>query len=82
MNRYGYAMVEGAGGAPSVFQAGLQNVFDVALPVANGLVPFATWFAVAARELASQDDLLRDVERPVHRSPQIPVAQKIIGQAG
>ena len=41
--RYGYAMVEGAGGAPSVFSAGLSNVFDVTLPVANDLQPFATW---------------------------------------
>lgn len=43
VSRYGYAMVEGAGGAPSVFQAKLNNVFDVSLPVANDLVPFATW---------------------------------------
>ena len=42
-SRYGYAMVEGAGGAPSVFSAGLKNVFDVTLPVANDLQPFATW---------------------------------------
>lgn len=32
-DRYGYAMVEGAGGAPSVFNRGLKNVFDVSLPV-------------------------------------------------
>ena len=43
VSRYGYAMVEGAGGAPSVFQAKLNNVFDVSLPVANDLVPFAKW---------------------------------------
>jgi branched-chain amino acid transport system substrate-binding protein len=41
--RYGYALVEGAGGAPSVFQAGLHNIFDVSLPVANDLVPFSKW---------------------------------------
>src|ERR1039457_7578411 len=45
VSRYGYAMVEGAGGAPSVFQAGLTNVFDVALPVADSLVPLATWIS-------------------------------------
>ena len=43
VSRYGYALVEGAGGAPSVFQAGLKNIFDVSLPVANDLVPFAKW---------------------------------------
>ncbi len=43
VSRYGYALVEGAGGAPSVFQAGLHNIFDVSLPVANDLMPFAKW---------------------------------------
>ncbi|MGC8498443.1 MAG: amino acid ABC transporter substrate-binding protein [Acidimicrobiales bacterium] len=43
VSRYGYALVEGAGGAPRVFRAGLHNVFDVSLPVADGLMPFATW---------------------------------------
>ena len=42
-SRFGYALVEGAGGAPSVFQAGLTNLFDVSLPVAADLKPFATW---------------------------------------
>src|ERR1051326_8745263 len=43
VNRYGYAMLEGAGGAPSVFQQGLNNVFDVSLPVANNLLSFADY---------------------------------------
>jgi len=42
-HRYGYAFVEGAGGAPIVFQPKLSNVFDVSLPVANELDPFTTW---------------------------------------
>lgn len=42
-NRYGYAMVEGAGGAPSVFNRGLKNVFDVALPVINDLDSFTQY---------------------------------------
>ncbi len=41
--RYGYALIEGAGGAPSVFQAGLNNLFDVSLPVSGDLLPFAKW---------------------------------------
>jgi branched-chain amino acid transport system substrate-binding protein len=41
--RYGYAFVEGAGGAPMVFAQKLDNVFDVSLPVANELDPFSTW---------------------------------------
>ncbi len=42
-NRYGYAMVEGAGGAPSVFDRGLTNIFDVALPVINNLDSFTDY---------------------------------------
>ncbi|MGO9501393.1 MAG: amino acid ABC transporter substrate-binding protein [Streptosporangiaceae bacterium] len=42
-HRYGYAFVEGAGGAPVVFAQKLSNVFDVSLPVANELDPFTAW---------------------------------------
>ena len=45
--RNGYAFIEGAGGAPSVFTAPpneqAHNVFDVSLPIADELVPFANW---------------------------------------
>jgi branched-chain amino acid transport system substrate-binding protein len=45
--RNGYAFVEGAGGAPSVFDTPADeddhNVFDVSLPVADELVPFVTY---------------------------------------
>jgi branched-chain amino acid transport system substrate-binding protein len=42
-NRYGYAMVEGSGGAPTVFNRGLHNIFDVSVPIANSLVSFAKY---------------------------------------
>lgn len=81
VRRYGYAMVEGAGGAPSVFNAHLPNVFDVALPVANSLVPFASWISAlpagqrptTAAYVTSNDPFTQ---------PQIPVAQKIMAKAG
>ena len=45
--RYGMAFVEGAGGAPSVFDTPSNqadhNTFDVSLPVADSLVPLYTW---------------------------------------
>jgi branched-chain amino acid transport system substrate-binding protein len=45
--RYGMAFVEGAGGAPAVFDTPSNqadhNVFDVSLPVADELVPFVEW---------------------------------------
>jgi len=42
-DRYGYAMVEGAGGAPSVFNRGLKSIFDVALPVEFNLDSFGQY---------------------------------------
>ncbi len=45
--RYDMALVEGAGGAPSVFDTPSNladhNVFDVSLPVADEMVPFVNW---------------------------------------
>ena len=45
--RYGYALVEGAGGAPSVFESPANvadhNVFDVSLPIKDEMVPFVDW---------------------------------------
>ena len=47
--RYGMAFVEGAGGAPAVFDTPSNqadhNVFDVSLPIADELVPFVKWIA-------------------------------------
>ncbi len=47
--RYGMAFVEGAGGAPSVFDTPSNqadhNVFDVSLPVADEMSPFVAWIA-------------------------------------
>ena len=42
-NSFGYAMIEGAGGGPSVFTQGLNNIFDVSAPVANLLVSFTQY---------------------------------------
>lgn len=42
-DRYGYAMVEGAGGAPSVFNRGLKNVFDVSSPILFNLDSFGQY---------------------------------------
>ncbi len=39
--RYGYAMVEGSGGAPSVFNRGIKGLYDVSAPIENLLVAFS-----------------------------------------
>jgi branched-chain amino acid transport system substrate-binding protein len=45
--RYGMAFVEGAGGAPSVFDTSSnqadRNTFDVSLPIADEMVPLVNW---------------------------------------
>lgn len=41
--RQGYALIEGAGGAPSIFAQHLPNVFDVSYPVATGFKPVVQW---------------------------------------
>jgi branched-chain amino acid transport system substrate-binding protein len=44
-NRYSKVMIEGIGGGPSVFAAGLQNVFDVSASAKFQLITFAKWLA-------------------------------------
>src|SRR5215469_7470198 len=46
-NRYGYVMLEGIGGGPSVFQQGLHNVFDVSASAKYQLITFAKWLAAS-----------------------------------
>jgi branched-chain amino acid transport system substrate-binding protein len=47
--RFGMALVEGAGGAPAVFDTPSNqadhNVFDVSLPIADEMLPFVNWIA-------------------------------------
>src|SRR5487761_311944 len=47
--RNGYAFIEGAGGAPTVFDSQSNradhNTFDVSLPVADSLMPFVNYVA-------------------------------------
>jgi branched-chain amino acid transport system substrate-binding protein len=42
-HRYGYALIEGAGGSPAVFATKLPNVFDVSLPVAESMLPLINY---------------------------------------
>jgi branched-chain amino acid transport system substrate-binding protein len=79
--RYGYAFVEGAGGGPAVFGAGLHNVFDVTTPVKNALVTFAQWVASLPASQRPKTAAYATVNDPFTQ-PQIPVAQKILQAAG
>lgn len=80
-HKNGYAMVEGAGGAPSVFQQDLTNVFDVSYPVATGLVPFAKWIAAMPATQRPKTAAYATVTT-IFTSAQFPPAQTILVKAG
>ena len=80
-SRYGYAFIEGAGGGPSVFGAGLKNVFDVSVPVKDNLVTFAQWVASLPASQRPKTAAYATVNDPFTQ-PQIPVAQSLLQAAG
>jgi branched-chain amino acid transport system substrate-binding protein len=80
-NRFGYALVEGAGGAPSVFANGLHNVFDVSLPVVDNLVGFAKYIASLPKSERPKTAAYPTSNDPF-TEPQIPPAMKILEKAG
>ncbi len=80
-SRYGYAFVEGAGGAPSVFGSGLKNVFDVSIPVKDNLVTFAQWIAAMPASKRPKTAAYATVNDPFTQ-PQITPAEQILQGAG
>jgi len=79
--RYGYAFVEGAGGAPAAFGNGLKNVFDVSVPVALNLTTFAKWVASLPASQRPKTAAYPTSNDPF-TEPQLPPAQKIMQAAG
>jgi branched-chain amino acid transport system substrate-binding protein len=80
-HRYGFAFVEGAGGAPLVFSEKLPNVFDVSLPVASELEPFTTWIKslpASQRPTTAAYPMANDP----FATPQVQLAQSILQPAG
>jgi branched-chain amino acid transport system substrate-binding protein len=80
-NRYGYALVEGAGGGPSVFTQGLNNVFDVSLPVANNLNSFANYIAAMPAATRPKSAAYATEDDPFTQ-PQVDSARAILEAAG
>jgi len=80
-HRYGYAFVEGAGGAPSVFATHLDDLFDVSLPVKDALVPMVRWVTSLP---ASQRPVTAafPTSTDPFTQPQIQVAQRLLSAAG
>ena len=81
VNRFGYAFVEGAGGAPAAFGNGLHNIFDVSLPVIDNLVPFAHWLATLPASERPKTAAVATSNDPFTQ-PQFPAAIKILQSAG
>jgi branched-chain amino acid transport system substrate-binding protein len=79
--RYGYAFVEGAGGAPSAFGNGLTNVFDVSVPVATNLDAFARWVSTLPKSQRPKTAAYPTSNDPFTQ-PQLPPAEKIMEAAG
>ncbi len=80
-NQYGYALIEGAGGGPSVFDRGLHNVFDVSLPVANNLVSFAQYILSLPLSWRPRTAAYATEDDPFTQ-PQIDLARLMLEQGG
>jgi branched-chain amino acid transport system substrate-binding protein len=80
-DRYGYAMVEGAGGAPSVFNRGLKNVFDVSLPILTNLDGF-TQYVLGLPAAQRPTSVAYATEDDPFTQPQIDRAKDLFEKGG
>lgn len=79
--RFGYALVEGAGGGPLVFNSGLTNVFDTGLPVAGTVVPFARYLASLPASVRPKTAAYATENDPFDE-PETQGAQQVLQAAG
>ena len=80
-NKHGYAMVEGAGGGPSVFSRGLHNIFDVSLPVTNNLATFALYILSLPQSLRPKTAAYVTEDDPFTQ-PQVDLARSMLESGG
>ena len=83
--RYGYALIEGAGGAPSVFASpanqSAHNVFDVSLPIEDEMIPFVNWIASLPASQRPKTAAYPMADDPF-ADPPVQVAQKKLEALG
>ena len=83
--RYGMAFVEGAGGAPAVFDTPSNqadhNVFDVSLPIADELVPFVKWIASLPQSQRPKTAAYPMAQDPF-ADPPVLLAQTLLNKLG
>ena len=77
----GYALIEGAGGGPSVFDPGWNNLFAVSLPVAKNLTTFAYYILSLPQALRPKTAAYATSDDPF-TEPQLRVAQQLLEKAG
>jgi branched-chain amino acid transport system substrate-binding protein len=83
--RYGYAMIEGAGTAPSVFSVAsnktVHNIFSPSLPVTDYMVPFANWVKSLPPSQRPKTAAYPMANDPF-ADPPVQTARKILESAG
>lgn len=85
--RFGMAMVEGAGGAPSVFDSSTNqadhNVFDVSLPIAAEMAPLVNYLqSLFAQHSRSGVSIAYPMAQDPFADPQVQAAQTQLTQLG
>ncbi len=77
----GYALIEGAGGGPSVFDPGWNNLFAVSLPVANNLTTFAYYILSLPQSMRPKTAAYATSDDPF-TEPQLRVAERLLVYGG
>ncbi len=80
-HRFGYALIDGAGGGPEAFAAHYRDYFDVSVPVIGQLLPFAKWLATMPKKQRPTTVAYATSNDPFTQ-PMIPPAQKVMQKAG
>jgi branched-chain amino acid transport system substrate-binding protein len=80
-NRYGYALLEGAGGAPSVFNRGIKGLYDVSVPVENLLLSYGQMLASMPADQRPKTAAYATEDDPFTQ-PQIDKVKPILEAAG
>ena len=79
--KYGYLLVGGSAGAPSVFAHDWPNVFDVTVPVANNLITFAYYILSLPPDQRPKTAAYLSSDDPF-TFPQVEVARTLLENAG
>src|SRR5205085_5026302 len=75
------AILEGSGGGPSVFNRGLNNIFDTSEPVANNLTTFALYILSLPQGERPQTAAYATSDDPFTQ-PQLDVARALLEKGG